>query len=201
MIQTLLFSLIAAPISAVLGLLIAYLLTRRTFVGKQSLEFVTLLCFVVPGTVAGVSYVVAFNHSPIYLTDTAAIIVLSMVTHNMPIGMRACMAALQQLDKLLDEASFSLRVSSLKTLLFVTLPLLKPAFLSALVTSFVRSMTMISAIVFLVSPSTRVATSYILNRVEDGAYGLAVAYGSTLIMVMVLIIGLFGWLMKDKQRF
>ncbi|WGE86216.1 ABC transporter permease [Actinobacillus equuli] len=201
LIQTVLFSLIAAPISALLGLLIAYLMTRRSFVGKQSLEFVTLLCFAVPGTVAGVSYVVAFNHSPIYLTGTAAIIVLSMVTRNMPIGMRACMAALQQLDKSLDEASFSLRVSSLKTLLFVTLPLLKPAFLSALVTSFVRSMTTISAIVFLVSPSTRVATSYILNRVEDGAYGLAVAYGSTLIMVMVLIIGLFGWLMKDKQRF
>ncbi|WP_018651028.1 ABC transporter permease [Actinobacillus capsulatus] len=201
LIQTVLFSLIAAPISAVLGLLIAYLLTRRMFVGKQSLEFVTLLCFAVPGTVAGVSYVVAFNHSPLYLTGTAAIIVLSMVTRNMPIGMRACMAALQQLDKSLDEASFSLRVSSLKTLLFVTLPLLKPAFLSALVTSFVRSMTTISAIVFLVSPSTRVATSYILNRVEDGAYGLAVAYGSALIMVMMLIIGLFGWLMKDQRQF
>ncbi|WGE70623.1 iron ABC transporter permease [Actinobacillus equuli subsp. haemolyticus] len=201
LIQTVLFSLIAAPISAILGLLIAYLLTRRSFVGKQSLEFVTLLCFAVPGTVAGVSYVVAFNHSPLYLTGTAAIIVLSMVTRNMPIGMRACMAALQQLDKSLDEASFSLRVSSLKTLLFVTLPLLKPAFLSALVTSFVRSMTTISAIVFLVSPSTRVATSYILNRVEDGAYGLAVAYGSTLIMVMMLIIGLFGWLMKDQRQF
>lgn len=198
LIQTVMFSLIAAPISAVLGFLIAYLLTRRKFVGKQSLEFVTLLCFAVPGTVAGVSYVVAFNHSPLYLTGTVAIIVLSMVTRNMPIGMRACMAALQQLDKSLDEASFSLRVSSSKTLLFVTLPLLKPAFLSALVTSFVRSMTTISAIVFLVSPSTRVATSYILNRVEDGAYGLAVAYGSTLILVMMSIIGLFGWLMKDK---
>ncbi|WP_420923714.1 ABC transporter permease [Actinobacillus pleuropneumoniae] len=201
LIQTVLFSLIAAPISAVLGLLIAYLLTRRNFVGKQSLEFVTLLCFAVPGTVAGVSYVLAFNHSPLYLTGTAAIIVLSMVTRNMPIGMRACMAALQQLDKSLDEASFSLKGSSLKTLLFVTLPLLKPAFLSALVTSFVRSMTTISAIVFLVSPSTRVATSYILNRVEDGAYGLAVAYGSTLIIVMMSIIGLFGWLMKDKRQF
>lgn len=201
LIQTVLFSLIAAPISAVLGLLIAYLLTRRNFVGKQSLEFVTLLCFAVPGTVAGVSYVLAFNHSPLYLAGTAAIIVLSMVTRNMPIGMRACMAALQQLDKSLDEASFSLKGSSLKTLLFVTLPLLKPAFLSALVTSFVRSMTTISAIVFLVSPSTRVATSYILNRVEDGAYGLAVAYGSTLIIVMMSIIGLFGWLMKDKRQF
>ncbi len=201
LIQTVLFSLIAAPISAVLGLLITYLLTRRNFVGKQSLEFVTLLCFAAPGTVAGVSYVLAFNHSPLYLTGTAAIIVLSMVTRNMPIGMRACMAALQQLDKSLDEASFSLKGSSLKTLLFVTLPLLKPAFLSALVTSFVRSMTTISAIVFLVSPSTRVATSYILNRVEDGAYGLAVAYGSTLIIVMMSIIGLFGWLMKDKRQF
>lgn len=199
LLQTVLFSLISAPISAILGLLIAYLITRRTFVGKQSLEFVTLLCFAVPGTVAGISYVMAFNHSPIYLTGTGVIIILSMVTRNMPIGMRACTAALQQIDKSLDEASFSLRVGSFKTLCFITLPLLKPAFLSALVTSFVRSMTTISAIVFLVSPSTRVATSYILNRVEDGAYGLAVAYGSTLIIVMMLVIGLFGWLMKNKQ--
>ncbi|WP_150538638.1 ABC transporter permease [Actinobacillus vicugnae] len=200
LIQTVLFSLIAAPISATLGLLIAYLIVRRNFVGKQMLEFITLLCFAVPGTVAGLSYVLAFNHSPLYLTGTGAIIVLSMVTRNMPIGMRACMAALQQIDKSLDEASFSLRVSSLKTLWFISLPLLKPAFLSALVTSFVRSMTTISAIVFLVSPSTSVATSYIFNRVEDGAYGLAVAYGATLIVVMMLIIGLFSWLMKDKPR-
>ena len=82
---------------------------------------------------------------------------------------------------------------------FITLPLLKPALLSALVTSFVRAMTTISAIIFLVTPSTRVATSFILNRVEDGDYGLAVAYGASLIVIMMLVIGLFGrWVGETK---
>jgi len=71
--------------------------------------------------------------------------------------------------------------------------------LSALVTSFVRAMTTISAIIFLVTPSTRVATSFILNRVEDGDYGLAVAYGASLIVLMMLVIGLFGrWVGETK---
>ena len=79
------------------------------------------------------------------------------------------------------------------------MPLLKPALLSALVTSFVRAMTTISAIIFLVTPSTRVATSFILNRVEDGDYGLAVAYGASLIVIMMLVIGLFGrWVGETK---
>ena len=96
------------------------------------------------------------------------------------------------MDPSLDEAGYTLKASSFQVLRFIILPLSKPALLSALVTGFVRAMTTISAIIFLVTPSTRVATSYILNRVEDGDYGLAVAYGATLIVVMMLVIGLFG---------
>lgn len=199
LIQTLLYALCAAPITAALGLLMAYLFTRVSFLGKQTLEFMALLSFAVPGTVAGLAYVLAFNHSPIFLTGTSAIIVLSMITRNMPIGMRACMAGMKQIDQALDEASLTLGANRWQTLRFIVLPLLKHAFLSALVTSFVRSMTTISAIIFLVSPSTRVATSYILNRVEDGAYGLAVAYGSTLIIVMLIVIFLFNFFIKSKK--
>lgn len=113
--------------------------------------------------------------------------------------MRAAIAGLGQLDKALDEASLSLKAGSLKTICFVALPLLKPALLSALVTSFVRSMTTVSAIIFLVTADTRVATSYILNRVEDGEYGMAIAYGSMLIVVMMAMIFLFDWLVGDTQ--
>lgn len=74
LIQTVLYALVAAPITAILGLLIAYINVRRNFWGKRPLEFITLLCFAVPGTVAGLSYILAFNHSPIYLTGTSAII-------------------------------------------------------------------------------------------------------------------------------
>lgn len=199
LIQTVIFAASAAPITALFGLLIAYVTVRRNFKGKKTLEFLTLLCFAVPGTVAGVSYILAFNNAPIYLTGTGIIIVLSMVMRNMPVGMRAAIAGLGQLDKSLDEASLSLKAGSFKTIFFIVLPLLKPALLSALVTSFVRAMTTVSAIVFLVTADTRVATSYILNRVEDGEYGIAIAYGSILIVVMMAIIFIFDWLVGDTR--
>lgn len=199
LIQTVIFAAASAPITALFGLLIAYVTVRRDFQGKRTLEFLTLLCFAVPGTVVGLAYVLAFNNAPIYLTGTGMIIILSMVMRNMPVGMRAAIAGLGQLDKSLDEASLSLKAGSFKTMLFVVLPLLKPALLSALVTSFVRAMTTVSAIVFLVTADTRVATSYILNRVEDGEYGIAVAYGSILIVVMMAIIFIFDWIVGDTR--
>ncbi|EOX5560666.1 ABC transporter permease [Yersinia enterocolitica] len=199
LLDTLLYAGIAAPITAAFGLLIAYIVVRQQFRGKKTIEFSTMLCFAVPGTVAGVSYILAFNSAPVYLTGTAAIVIISMVMRNVPVGIRAGIAGLGQLDKSLDEASLSLRAGSLRTVIYILLPLLRPAILSALIYSFVRAMTTVSAIVFLVTPDTRVATSYILNRVEDGEYGIAIAYGSILIVVMLAIIFLFDYLVGEAR--
>lgn len=199
LLDTLLYAGVAAPITAIFGLLIAYIVVRQQFRGKKVIEFSTMLCFAVPGTVAGVSYILAFNSAPVYLTGTAAIVIISMVMRNVPVGIRAGIAGLGQLDKSLDEASLSLRAGSLRTVLYILLPLLRPAILSALVYSFVRAMTTVSAIIFLVTPDTRVATSYILNRVEDGEYGVAIAYGSVLIVVMLAIIFLFDALVGEAR--
>ncbi|EKO3414042.1 iron ABC transporter permease [Vibrio fluvialis] len=199
LITTMIYAGVAAPITALFGLLIAYVVVRQQFYGKKIIEFSTMLCFAVPGTVAGVSYILAFNDAPIYLTGTAAIVVISMVMRNVPVGIRSGIAGLGQLDKSLDEASLSLRASSLQTIRHIILPLLRPAILSTLVYSFVRAMTTVSAIIFLVTPETRVATSYILNRVEDGEYGIAIAYGSVLIVVMLAIILLFDLLVGEAR--
>ncbi|WP_414835678.1 ABC transporter permease [Bibersteinia trehalosi] len=199
LINTLIYAGISAPLTALFGLLIAYIVVRKDFQGKKTLEFLTMLCFAVPGTVAGVSYILAFNNAPMYITGTGIIIIISMVMRDLPIGMRAAIAGLGQLDKSLDEASLSLKGSSFKTIWFIVFPLLKPALLSALVTSFVRAMTTVSAIVFLVTADTRVATAYILNRVEDGEYGIAIAYGSILIVVMMAIILFFDWIVGDTR--
>lgn len=199
LLDTLLYAGIAAPITAFFGLLIAYIVVRQQFYGKKVIEFTTMLCFAVPGTVAGVSYILAFNRAPIFLTGTAVIIIISMVMRNVPVGIRAGIAGLGQLDKSLDEASLSLRAGSYKTILYILLPLLRPAILSALIYSFVRAITTVSAIIFLVTPDTRVATSYILNRVEDGEYGIAIAYGSILIVVMLVVILLFDYLVGESR--
>ncbi|MBC8949810.1 ferric transport system permease-like protein [Xenorhabdus sp. TS4] len=95
-----------------------------------------MLCFAVPGTVTGISYLLAFNNTPFYITGTAFIIIISMTMRNVPVGIRAGIAGLGQIDKSLDEASLSLRAGSMKTILHILLLLLRPAILSALVYSF-----------------------------------------------------------------
>ncbi|MEP6943580.1 MAG: iron ABC transporter permease [Betaproteobacteria bacterium] len=181
-------SAIAAPVTAVLGMLTAYILTRHRFRGQSAFEFGTLLSFAIPGTVIGVSYILAFNVPPIEITGTALILIVCNVFRNMPVGVRAGMASMAQIDKSLDEASTTLGARGFTTLRRVLLPLLKPAVVAALVYSFVRSMTTVSAIVFLVSAEYEWATTYIINRVTNGDYGVSIAYSSVLIVLMLIII-------------
>ncbi len=187
---TLQIAAIAAPLTAAVGLVTAYLLTRQNFAGKNAFEFGTMLSFAIPGTVIGVSYILAFNVPPIEITGTGIILVVSFIFRNMPVGVRAGIASMSQLDKSLDESSLTLGANSWQTFLNVILPLLKPAILAALVYSFVRAMTAISAVIFLVSAEYNMATSYIIGRVENNDYGLAIAYCTTLIVVMLLAVAL-----------
>ena len=185
---TLKIAAIAAPLTAIVGLVTAYLLTRQTFAGKNAFEFGTMLSFAIPGTVIGVSYILAFNVPPIEITGTGIILVVSFIFRNMPVGVRAGIASMSQLDKSLDESSLTLGANSWQTFRKVILPLLRPAILAALVYSFVRAMTAISAVIFLVSAEYNMATSYIIGRVENNDYGLAIAYSTTLIFVMLCVV-------------
>ena len=183
---TLTIAAIAAPLTAGLGLLIAYLLVRQHFAGKEFFEFGTMLSFAIPGTVIGISYVLAFNVPPFELTGSGAILVLCFIFRNLPVGVRAGIASMSQLDSSLDEASLTLGANSWTTLKKVVLPLLRPAIVAALVYSFVRAITAISAVIFLVSANYDMATSYIIGRVENGDYGVSIAYSSVLILVMLI---------------
>ena len=150
-------------------------------------SFAALLTFAIPGTVLGVSYILAFNVPPFELTGGALIIVLCFVFRNLPVGVRAGAAAFKQLDKSLDEASLMLRASASKTLWYIVLPLLKPALTTALTYGFVRSMTTVSAVIFLVTAETELATTFIIGRVGQGDYGVALAYSTGLIVLMSVV--------------
>ncbi len=189
----------AAPLTAAVGLTTAYLLTRQTFAGKDSFEFGTMLSFAIPGTVIGVSYILAFNVPPIEITGTGIILVVSFIFRNMPVGVRAGIASMSQLDKSLDESSLTLGANSWQTFRKVILPLLRPAILAALVFSFVRAMTAISAVIFLVSAEYNMATSYIIGRVENNDYGLAIAYSTTLIFVMLSVVAMLQFIVGRTQ--
>ncbi len=197
---TLEIAAIAAPLTAMLGLVTAYLLVRQSFSGKSAFEFGTMLSFAIPGTVIGVSYILAFNVPPIELTGTGVILVLSFIFRNMPVGVRAGVASMAQLDKSLDEASLTLGANAWQTFRSIILPLLRPAILAALVYSFVRAMTAISAVIFLVSAEYNMATAYIIGRVENNDYGLAIAYSTVLIFVMLAAVGLLQLLILKSGK-
>lgn len=190
---------IAAPLTAALGLLAAWLIVRQRFAGRAALEFATLLSFAVPGTVIGVAYVFAFNVPPLEITGTALILVLCFVFRNMPVGVRAGVAAMSQIDRSLDEASATLRGRAPQTLALVVLPLLRPAMVGALVYGFVRAVTTVSAVVFLVTAEYELATTYIILRVINGDYGLAIAYSCALIVLMLAAILLIQLLVGERR--
>jgi iron(III) transport system permease protein len=178
--------LMAMPVTAASGILTAYLLNRQQFAGRSLFEFLTMLSFAIPGTVIGISYILAFNVPPLELTGTALIMVIAFIFRNMPVGIRAGLANLSQIDRSLDEASLTLGARSGATLRRVILPILRPAIGTAMVYAFVRAVTSISAVIFLVSGEYNLATVYIVGRAEYGEYGLAIVYSAVLIVIMVL---------------
>jgi iron(III) transport system permease protein len=189
----------AAPLTAGLGLLIAWLLARLQFRGQGAFEFSALMAFAIPGTVLGVSYILAFNVPPFELTGSGLIIVMCFMFRNLPVGVRAGSAAFRQLDKSLDEASLMLRASTARTLWNVVLPLLKPAVAASLIYSFVRAMTTVSAVIFLVTAQTELATTFIIGRVGQGDYGVALAYSTALIVLMALATAAIQWIVGDRK--
>jgi iron(III) transport system permease protein len=185
---TLQIASLAAPLTAIVGLATAYLLVRQNFTGKSWFEFSTMLSFAIPGTVIGVSYIMAFNFPPIELTGTGVILIIVFVFRNMPVGVRGGIAAMSQLDKSLDEASITCGANSFTTARRVIMPLLGPAIVAALTYSFVRAITSVSAVIFLVSARHNMATSFIVGRVENGEFGIAIAYSAVLIVTMLFAI-------------
>ncbi len=196
---TLMIAAVSAPLTAGFGLLVAYLLNRHRFAGKGAFEFVTLLSFAMPGTVVGISYILAFNAPPIELAYTGIILVVCFVFRDMTTSLRAGLASLAQIDPSLDEASATMRAGTFSTLRRVVLPLIRPAIIAALGYSFISAMTSISAVIFLTSPRFDMATVNIVGRAEVGEYGYASAYASVLIVLMVAAVLLIRALVGRRR--
>ncbi len=179
---------IAAIPSTAVGFLIGYLITRYTFPGRDALGFASMLSFATPGTVMGIGYILAFNQGALLLTGTELIIVLAFVFRNMPVALRAGVASIHQIDRSLEEASTMLRAGSATTLRRIVAPLVRAALLSGLIFSFVRAMTAISQVIFLITPRTNLATTQILSYINYGTVGLGAALAWVLVLFMALVI-------------
>jgi iron(III) transport system permease protein len=193
-IDSLSLSTLATPLTGLLGMFIAFLVIRKRFIGRGVMEFISMLTFAVPGTVVGIGYILAFNQRsalfPFILTGTAWIIVLLLIFRNMPVGIRSGIAALQQIDPAIEEASTDLGADSSTTFRKVTLPMIAPAFFSGLAFGFVKAMTAISAVIFVVSGKWNLITVAILGFVDNSRYAPAAAMSLLLIVIVMISLGI-----------
>lgn len=198
-------SLIAAPLTALLSMIISYLVVKRNFRTKGFIEFVSMLAMAVPGTVLGVGFIRGFSAGVFRtgflqgLYGSAAILVIVFIVRSLPTGTRSGISALRQIDKSIEESAYDMGADSFTVFRTVTLPLIKDSFLSGLVTAFVRSITAISAIILLVTPQFFLITVQINEFAEKGSYGIACAFATILIaitygsvLLMNLVIKHFG---------
>ena len=198
-------SLISAPITALLSMIISYLVVKKRFKAKGFIEAVSMLAMAVPGTVLGIGYIRGFSAGVFRtgflqgLYGTGAILVIVFIVRSLPTGTRSGISALRQIDKSIEESAYDMGANSFTVFRTVTLPLIKDSFLSGLVTAFVRSITAISAIILLVTPQYLLITVQINEFAEKGSYGIACAFATILIgitygsvLLMNLVIRFFG---------
>lgn len=184
-----LLSLIAAPITAILSMIISYLVVKRNFRTKGFIEAVSMLAMAVPGTVLGVGYIRGFSggifHTGVLqgIYGSAAILIIVFIVRSLPTGTRSGISALRQIDKSIEESAYDMGADSYTVFRTVTLPLIKDSFFSGLVTAFVRSITAISAIILLVTPQFFLITVQINEFAEKGNYGIACAFATILIVI------------------
>ena len=194
--NSMILGLIAALLGGLLGMVIAYITAKRNYYGKRFIEVSSVLMFAVPGTVLGIAYILAFNTGFLVLTGTAAILVIVFVFRNMPVAIESGTTTLLQIDNSIEEASTILGAGSGYSFRRITLPMLRNAFFSGIVYSFVKAITAVSAVIFLVSPRWNLVTSKIYTLFDQAKYSQAAAFVTMMVVILLVFIGIFNGLIN-----
>ena len=196
--NTLVFSSVAALVSAIFALFAGWLVQRGDWPGRRVLDFVLILPAAIPGIFFGIGYLTAFNQPWLDWVDRGALIILSMVFWNIPVGYQAAVAGLRQIDRSIDEAATSLGASRLRGFWDVVRPLLGGSLRVGFVTTFVRAVTTLSVVIFLFTPATTVATIRIYQLVNDLNWGGATAFTVADISMAIVALVIFAALARGR---
>lgn len=182
--NSLVFAACATAIAAFLSILLAWARRHDSLPQFGPLRVLVFVALALPGTVLGFSYALAFGTPPLLIQSSYLLMVLCLVFRSLPVGLLISSSAMEKIPHGQDEASAGLHSTKWRTLTGIILPQMKPAIIGALAHGFVRSITTVSAVTFIVNAENEVATTYILGRVGQGDFGLAFAYSGVLLLFL-----------------
>jgi iron(III) transport system permease protein len=184
--NTFLIGLLALVIVIVLAILIAYLVVRRSNAANKVIDTVSMVPYIIPGSVVGIALILGFNKGPMMLTGTMAIMIVALVIRRIPYTIRSSVAVLQQIPMSIEEAALSLGSSKMKTFFTITVPMMGNGIMSGAILSWVTIITELSTAVILYNINTITLTLAVYTYVSRGNYGIAAAYATILTVTTII---------------
>lgn len=197
--NTFFIAIVAIAIIVLLAILIAYVTVRRQNAGTNLLDTVTMLPYIVPGSILGIALLVCFNKEPFILSGTYAILIMAFVLRRLPYTIRSSSAIMHQISISVEEASISLGASNLKTFFKVTLPMMLPGVLSGAILSWITIISELSTSIILYTARTKTMTIAVYTEVIRGNYGVAAALGTILTVTTVISLLIFFKVTGEKD--
>ena len=189
--NTYMFSTCAMLMIIFLGMTVAYLTTRRKSWLTEVIDTLTMFPYIIPGSVLGITLLLAFNDEPLLLSGTAFIIIISLVIRRLPYTLRSSSAILYQISPSMEEASISLGASPLKTFFKITAVMMLPGVMSGAILSWITAINELSSSVILFTGATKTMSVAIYTEVIRASYGTAAALSTILTLTTITAMVIF----------
>ena len=189
--NTYLFSTTAMIAIIFLGMTIAYLTTRKKSWLTEIIDTLSMFPYIIPGSVLGITLLLAFNDEPLLLSGTAAIIIISLIIRRLPYTLRSSSAILYQLSPSMEEASISLGASPLKTFFKITAVMMLPGVMSGAIISWITAINELSSSIILFTGATKTMSVAIYTEVIRASYGTAAALSTILTLTTITAMVIF----------
>lgn len=196
--NTVILGVLALTIIIVVAVLIAYLVVRRTSVLNNTIDTLSMLPYIMPGAVIGLSLLIAFGKKPFALTGTLTIMVIALVIRRLPYTIRSATATLMQISMSIEEAAISLGASKAKTFVKITVPMMANGIFSGAILSWVAIVTELSSSIILYNNKSITLTMSTYVAITRGNYGLAAAFAA--ILTVVTSVSLLIYLAVSKSE-
>ena len=194
-----LYGLIAIVLIILLGMFIAYLSTRRKNALTAIIDTLTMFPYIIPGSVLGITLLLAFNKKPLLLSGTFIIMIVSFVIRRLPYTLRSSAAILYQISPSMEEASISLGCSPVKTFFKVTAVMMLPGVFSGAILSWITVINELSSSIILYTGKTKTMSVAIYTEVIRASYGTAAALSTILTVTTVISLLIFFKLSGSKE--
>ena len=189
----------ALAIMVVLAIMIAYLVVRRSNFANKVIDTLSMVPYIIPGSVIGIALVLAFSKRPLLLTGTVTIMVIALIIRRIPYTIRSSVAVLQQIPLSIEEAALSLGASKMKTFFTITVPMMGNGIISGAILSWVTIITELSTAVILYNANTITLTLAVYTYVSRGSYGVAAAYATILTVTTIISLLLYMRVTGNKE--